>query len=77
MFDHQVDAKILRVPVLVRNNDLFVIVLVSDGLGLSNPVRSCTRDLVNSKVLCFVNSLGGALPSGAAKRIVGGSIEGG
>jgi hypothetical protein len=50
VFDHQVDPEILRVPVFVGNNDLFAIVLVRDGLRLSNPVREHPRDLTHAEV---------------------------
>ena len=70
MLDHQIDAEILRVPILVGNNDLFAIVLIGDGLGLSNSVRGHAFDLANSKVFLLCEFIGRSIPirSGKADR---------
>jgi hypothetical protein len=75
MFDHQVNAEILRVPVFVDNNDLFAIILVGDSLGLSNPVRGDALDLAISKVFLFCEFVGRSIAvrgSKADRRWLGG-----
>ena len=67
MFNHQVDAEVLRVPAFVGYNDLFAIVLVRDGLGLSNPVRRHALDLANSKVFLFCEFVGRSIAIGSGK----------